>query len=491
MDSGQHTGRVAAWLGSARLFWTLAGVNLLIAVAVAVATAHTLNLDDRSSYLGLAEGLRYGRYSAWYFLPDYLPDTFRNPGYPLFLFLLQSVGLAEQGIHAVQVGLYLATVGLIVRVAAQCEPGPNSWLARNVFLLLLIPNIQLAYLAAYIYPEVLVAFSIALYGTVALTWPTGWKRTVTLGLVAGLVFQLRPVFIFFPLAQVLLDFWQSRGRHWAYSWGQAAALLLVFGSTMLPYAFWNHRHHGVFKPTSLEGGAGVMQIGFWALRMPGYAEGRYWGNRMGDEVISFAAPATVPAHIAAFNREWDLIDAQSIPLMTARDRRYKALMHHYLPPARPEYGYLFPTYSSAYTLRREQLLMQANVADILREPGYYLKTRLYTLVRLWVTGIQRPAWQAAATPLVKIKIVYPALVSGLTFLLAVLGIAWGVRRRGVRDCLPTWRFTLALVAYFGLVHLPFAIQARYTVPVRLWLLLVVALAASAWLTRRAAPAASL
>ncbi|RZK61559.1 MAG: hypothetical protein EOO59_04755 [Hymenobacter sp.] len=476
MDVANKPAPWVSWLAGRRLFWLLLGLNGLATLAVA-ASAFPVASGDHYTYLGYADGLLHGRYSYWYFYPDYIPDTFRNPGYPLFLGLLKGLGLGEAGIRVVQVGLYAATIGLVLQLARRSE-APGSWLVRNLFLVLLLPNVQLAYFSALIFPEGPVGFLLAAYAVVALTWPVGsWRRTVGLALLAGLVFQCRPVFILFPLGQVALDFWLTRPRR-AFAWGQAATFLLLYGATMLPYAAWNYRHHGVFKPTSLEGGAGVMQVGFWALRMPGYHETRYWGNQMGDEVVRFADSAQVPGYIAAFNHEWDIIDAQCRPLLTARDR-------HYLPLMRRDHGLLFPTYSTAYTQRREQLLMQANLADIRREPGYYLQTRLYTLVRLWVTGVQVNAWRAATTPVARLKVLYPALVSGLTFLVALLGIAWALVRSRWLRAQPTWWLALALVAYFGLVHLPFAIQARYTVPVRPWLLLATALALAAWLQRRA------
>lgn len=464
------------WLVSHRLFGILLGLNAL-ATLVVVASAFRVASGDHYTYLGYADGLLHGRYSYWYFYPDYIPDTFRNPGYPLFLGLLKALRLGEAGIRLIQIGLYVATIGLVLRLARRSEV-PGSWLVRNLFLLLLLPNVQLAYFAALIFPEGLVAFLLAAYAVVALTWPLGsWWRTVALGLLAGLIFQCRPIFILFPLVQVGLDFWLAQPRR-VFAWGQAVAFLLLYGATMLPYAAWNYHHHGVFKPTSLEGGAGVMQVGFWALRMPGYHENRYWGNQMGNEVVRFADPSQVPGYITAFNHEWDLIEAQCRPLLTVRD-------HQYLPLMRRDHGLLFPTRSSAYTLRREQLLMQANLANIRREPGYYFQTRLYTLVRLWVTGVQVDAWQAATTPVVKLKVLYPALVSGLTFLVALVSIGWALGGSRQLKSSPSWWLALALVIYFGLVHLPFAIQARYTVPVRPWLLLTTALALAAWLKPRA------
>lgn len=497
MESVTTLGRGTAWLGSARLFAVLLVLNLLATVAIVAVGLHSTTPDDGNTWLGLADGLRHGRYSFWYFLPDYVPDTFRNPGYPLFLAGLRILGAGKNAIVGVQVGLYLAAIGLLLRLAGRCEGARPSWLVRNLFLLLLLPNVQLVYLAAYIYPEVLVAFLMVAYGVVALTWQPGtWRRALVLALLAGFIFQVRPVFIFFPLVLLALDFWQTRQARprTAFAWGQAAGLLALFGLTMLPYALWNYRHHGVLKATSIEGGAGVMQIGFWALRMPGYQEGRYWGNTMGDEVVSFTDSAAVPGHIAAFNHEWDVIEAQCQPLLTAQDRRSLARMRTALDSLPPEKATgLYPTQSSAYTRRREALLMQANLADIRREPGYYLRTRLYTLVRLWVTGVQRPAWRAAGTPLAKIKVLYPALVSGATLLLALLSFGWAGRHwRTAFDnnlAARTWWLALALVVYFGLIHLPFAIQARYTVPVRPWLLLGMALAVAVWLRRaRRAPA---
>ncbi|MGI4873451.1 MAG: hypothetical protein ACRYFX_20020 [Janthinobacterium lividum] len=444
---------------------------MLATLAVVAVTFH-INSPDQYTYLGYTDGLQQGRYTYWATFADYLPDTFRNPGYPLFLLLLKQLGMGVAGMRVVQIGLYAATIGIVLHLARRCEQ-PGSWLVRNLFLLLLLPNVQMAYFAAVIYPEILVVFLLAAYTGVALTWASGtWRRTVTLALLAGLIFQVRPIFIFFPALHLAVDFWHARPH---FAWGQAVGLLALFGATMLPYAAWNHHHHGVWKPTSLEGGAGVTQLGFWALRLPGYKDSHYWTTQMGNEVVQFVDPAEVPGYIAAYNQEWDTIEAQCRPFLSARDRHYMPLM--------AQQPLLFPTYSSAYTLQREHLLMQYNVAHIRQEPLYYLKTRLYTLVRLWVTGVQRDAWQAATTPVAKLKVLYPALVSGFTFLLALVSITWaGLRAR--LSCRPTWWLSLALVMYFGVMHLPFAIQARYTVPVRPWLLLATALALAAWLTRR-------
>lgn len=483
MAENNILGRWLAGLASARLFWALLVLNLVATIVVVAATFHTIS-GDHYTYLGYADGLLHGRYSYWYFLPDYIPDTFRNPGYPIFLFFLKGLGFSEAGIRLTQTAMYIITIAFILRIASHCEASTRSWLVRNLLLLILLPNVQLSYLAATISPEILLAFLLAAYGVVVLTWPLGtWRRTLALAGLAGLIFQTRPVFILFPIIQLGLDFWHTFPKS-AFAWGRAIVLLGLFGATMLPYALWNYQHHGILKTTPLEGGGGVMQLGFWAFRMPNYHEIRYWGNTMGDELVSFVDSAEVPGYIAGFNQEWDAIDAQCRPLLTARDRHYLPLMRSHtslFPTYSPHYISLFPTYSSAYTIRREKLLMQANLAHIRSEPGYYLKTRLYTLVRLWVTGIQRSAWKAASTPLAKLKLLYPTVVSGITFLLALIALGWVSLRQRLLVAAPTWRLAVALVVYFGVMHLPFIMQARYTVPVRPWLFLSMAMAIATWL----------
>ena len=127
--------------------------------------------------------------------------------------------------------------------------------------------------------------------------------------------------------------------------------------------------------------------------------------------------------------------------------------------------------------------MKYTIGHIKAEPGFWLKTRLYTLVRLWVTGIQRRDWLAATTPAARLKAVYPALASGVTFLLAVVCIPWALWRRRLWE-VPAFVLALGLVVYFGVLHLPFAIQARYTIPVRLLFFLCIAQAISSLLSAR-------
>jgi hypothetical protein len=239
-----------------------------------------------------------------------------------------------------------------------------------------------------------------------------------------------------------------------------ATLLIVFILTMLPYGFWNYRNHGIFSVTSIEGGGGVMHLSYWSFKMPDYLETRYWRNVVNKDLISFTPDAEVPANIAAFNREWDYIDSSCAKYLTEKDRRNLPLMM--------EHPNLFVTYNGRYTHEREKLLKKLAVQHFIHDPVFTLKVKTYTAFRLWITGIKRQTFKSH-DPVVILKGIIPALVTGFTLLLAIVFIpAAMIRKKFNRRLL----IPLVFVLYYGFIHIPFAIQARYTVPVRPLLMLI-------------------
>ena len=92
-------------------------------------------------------------------------------------------------------------------------------------------------------------------------------------------------------------------------------------------------------------------------------------------------------------------------------------------------------------------------------------------MRSWVTGIQRVDIEnrnfkryAGA--------IYFSMVSAVVFFAAVILIPVALFKRKL-----SWQSSgtiIILLIYYGLIHLPFAIQARYTIPLRLALLLILA-----------------
>lgn len=413
--------------------------------------------NDGTTYLGYLEGWKLGRYTYWYDIPDYLPDTFRNPGFPALIALLGLISTSFaflQGFHFV---VYCTTVWLVLRILQRLIPGKRPVL---LFAGLVLMNPVIPFHIVLITPEVVSGFLLVLMLHIRLFWADTWKRYIVLGLLFSFLFQVRPVVLFLPFLLFALDWWLQRAR---FAWFKQLSVLLIYVVSMLPYGYWNYSTHGIFSVTSIEGGGGVMHLGYWCPKMPGYYETRYWYNGAPVALINFAKPEDVPANIRAFEREWDMIDSLCAPYLTDRDRRNLPYMR-----AHPE---RFVTYNGRYTYEREKLLKKLAVQHYLEDWRYTLKIKGFTAFRLWVSGITE---HMVHHPELRMRIsawVGP-VTTGITFLLALVFVPLAFIRGKLSAT--NWLPVLLTVVYWGGIHLPFAIQARYTIPVRLLLLALTA-----------------
>lgn len=437
------------------LYWA----NMAVAFSIALLSRNTV-LGDTSSYLGLAEGIRHGNFSMWWEIAGDYPDTFRTPGFPLLIAIVTSLTGTWKAMLGLNLVLYGIALFLTLRSIQFIDPRPQ---ARNVFLLLLLPLLNVPFYIGQVYPEIpsLAAISAVLY-ILTRKGAMGTGMAIGLGLLYGFIFQCKPVFLLFPflmpiVERVVLGRWAKLSTH--------LMAIVVFVITLMPFGFWNLKHHGLFSVTPLEGGAGVMHMGVWAGKIPGYTEKVYWHNFTGDELVQFTPEDSVPGNIKEYEQEWATINAQLAPLLTAKDTLMLAsgaLLSHSATP----------TYNTAYTLERERLLRNMAIEDAIKWPGYIFAYKSYSAVRLWVIGIQRGDF-AKATLAQKAGLLYGPITTGGLFLLFILVVTIALihRKFRIKD---TWPFLL-FVAYFGLIHIPFVIQARYTTPVRFAMLVVLSL----------------
>jgi hypothetical protein len=122
---------------------------------------------------------------------------------------------------------------------------------------------------------------------------------------------------------------------------------------------------------------------------------------------------------------------------------------------------LFPTFNSGYTIARERLLKQAVFRRVAEEPGYYLATRLYTAVRLFIPDFNEKLLSSGSARSFAMA-TYPTIVAAGTFLPGFLLIAYALRRGFM---LPNaWAPAIGIVLYYWLIHVPMGIQSRYLVP---------------------------
>lgn len=414
-----------------------------------------INIDtlsgDHFTYLYYVKGLHQGRYSYWYFLKDYIPDTFRNPGYTFFLFFLSYINDSVLFIKIVQLVLLFLSIILMLKIIDYYD---KCLVLKNLFLILVCINFVVLSYPAFIYPESLMIFLMSLLVFIELRMDNAsWKKHVFLALLYGYCFQVRPVILFIPLVRFLYYLYQ----HNKVSIIKNVAFIIIFIATLLPYGFWNLKHHHQFKMTPLEGGGGVLYLGYWSPKMINYMENKYWLNiTFEDAFINFVDKKEVPNNIKRFNNEWDSLEQVCSQYLTPLDIARLDTMKKY-----PD---LFVTYNTKYTLEREKILKKLAIQHYLEDWQYGLKLKVYSFFRLWFTGL--PVKEETGNHLLSSIGLIFAFPSTFITLLLFLGylIFCFIKRRKI---VYTLALPLLLCLYFDVLHIPFALQSRYTIPVRM------------------------
>jgi len=412
---------------------------------------------DEKNYLSYAQGLDYGRFSQWWFLPNYVPDTISTPGYPFFLFLIEKISSGLYFIKAIQLLLYSGSVFLILKIASQYDSG---YRLKNIFLILLLPYVQVSVFAMSIQPESLLTFLITLFLYIdSRNLKPEWKYSA-LGLLSGCIYLVRPSFLFFPILLFAFKLITQREK---FPVGLGISMLVIYFLSIMPYGIWNLKNHNVISITPIEGAGGKLSLGYWSFKMPGYYEKRYLGNSMSNEIFSFTPKSETKNNIHAYNKEWDYIDSACAQYLSPQDYFNLAEMNNYN-------GY-YKTYNAKYTIEREKLLKKLTMKHLKEEPIYTLKTKLFTLARLWFTGLQLSELQNPNSGK-QFFAIYFSIVSALFFLASLILIPVAFYKKKI-----SWagsQTAIILITYYGLAHIAFALQAKYTIPLRLIVLLLLA-----------------
>ncbi len=433
--------------------------NVLISFAVFVLFKNQTG-GDALTYIGLADGILEGKYSYWYFLDDYYPDTFRNPGYPLFLALIRLFTKSIFVIQVVQLILYVLSIRMVLSLI-QLLTGKIE--ISNIFLLLLFPALYVSAYTTMLFPEILVTALLLAALLLNAKWKEGSVgKFIILGLLYGYIFQIRPAFLFVPFIFFIHSF-LSEAK--SFRWIHQSALIVVFLITMIPYGLWNLKNHGVFKVTSIEGGGGVFHLGYWSSKLPDYYVTHYWNNYCTEEMVPMIDTVEKEMYVSQFNEEWEEIEIKIAPFLTKKDSAMIEIQK--------QYPGLFATLGSAYTLKREELLKSYTIENIRKDLSFYLKAKSYGAARLWVTGIPMKEFRDAGISK-KLFLIYPFLITLVTFLFSIVLIPFAFRRN--KQLMKKFTPVLLLILYFGMIHVPFTIQSRYTIPVRIELLMILATA---------------
>jgi len=206
-----------------------------------------IDLGDSKQYLLLGAGIRHRLSYTW----DHEPNTFRTPGYPLLLALLDDNLTAIIVVQALLAGLTVFLVGLVGLRLFNSRAG----LLGAAFLAVDIPSI---FLSGTVMSEVLFTFSVVLAAALFLGWTQdrGWKtcegkpsRTLSpaaAGLVLGFAALVRPValFAFVPFGLLLVA-----RRNWR------GLVLMLVAFSALP-GIWVARNYCHYRRLNLTSNGG-------------------------------------------------------------------------------------------------------------------------------------------------------------------------------------------------------------------------------------------
>lgn len=424
---------------------------------------------DAAGYWNMSKSFDHGVFSSWYFLPVKTPETLRTWGYPFILYLSQKIYDSQTTIKIIQLLMHFASLWMALRIIRYFTP---ELLYRNIFLLIVIPNIQLAYYTSQVASESSTIFFLTLYIYVWLLSKENWTKILSLALLGFIIFQLKPVFLLFPFLVLGYKIIFNR-KHLALYF----ASVVLFALSLLPFGFWNKNNHGIFKLTPLEGGAGAAHMGFWTFKLPdNYVIRTYWVQRFTGDMTrpEFFSEERKKQYTIQFEQEWKDMLKEIQPYFTAEDSLRIQLMQKDLRGQ-------FLIYSGVYTQAREKQMTKKLIEHIKAEPWYYIKTRVYTFFRMWYTGVN-PSNYKKASLTGKLALLFPFVV---TFIFILGGLIFSfisllTKRLSWKQYGPVF----LLLIFFGIAHIPFVIQSRYLVPVHIFVLLLSASAVGNWLMKR-------
>ena len=222
------------------------------------------------------------------------------------------------------------------------------------------------------------------------------------------------------------------------SLGLAFSMVIIYVLAILPYGIWNLKNHDVISLTPIESSGG-------------------------DKISLFSSLNQANNNIIDQSKESDYIDSACAQYLSPMDKINLAEMNNFI-------GFQ-KTYNAKYTIEKEKLLKQQTINQLKKEPTFTLKTKLSTMFRLWLDEMQLSELKNSDLNKKSIAI-YLSVVTLIFFFASLILIPWAFYKKKL-----LWvhsQTIIILIIYFGILHLFFSLQAKYTVPLRLIILLLLA-----------------
>ncbi len=379
------------------------------------------------------------------------PDTQRTPGYPLFLAVIYLLfGIGDTPVLWIQAGLFVLTSLGLYYLGWRLE-------GRSLALLAGLATALYAPIPKYggmPWSEMLTTF-LQVFGIVTLVVAVARMSLRWFGLagvILGFLGLTRPTFVYEPLllAGVLTVLqWRSVPR---MRMVQSVAVFLCGWLLMItPWAAFNYVRFGKLTPTVVRTVGKQIWYGYWVGKFPTMTliqlDDVVWRLKKGEYQRE-----QVPAVVASLNGDHDL--------MLQYIDEYISKGHYPGIPRTPEE-------KVRENLLKDQYYLERALDHIRQDPLNYLRTQLFFVsFKFWAGEIPVRLTLIGKLPR---PVIYGFFLLQVGLLaLAVVG-GWRLRTKPLFLAL-----VLSPLLYLYLVHLPFHVEPRYSIPVKPLLLLLAA-----------------
>jgi 4-amino-4-deoxy-L-arabinose transferase-like glycosyltransferase len=420
--------------------------------------------DDQVGYQRLGHVLATtGEFTRSPELDPFVPETIRTPGYPLFVAGVYRVAGEHHAAVAAAQAVVFALLTLVVFAVGARLASQRVALAGAAFTAL-FPAIP--YYGALVLTEVFCTFLVTLgiwtaVGAVQ-NRRTGWF--VWTGVLFGAATLTRPTFALFPVALVgcvaLAALWQREWRRvlpWAWT-------LAAFALVLAPWLAYNviYVHRLTISP------AGGIGRATWEASWQGT-----WSGRVQSDLSKL-----VDAHVDDDDASLDAAVAAFAAANGSPAEPMRAYVHQWRDIRRIWNTPTDPRERALARIAGDEEYWRVGLANIERNRiGHVLRRVTVGTFVLWAAEIPIRYSQ--------INDVRPAIIHGMwavqagLMVLALFGLWFLARRRGAIEAAPL----AALIAYLTAVHVPLLAEARYSLPAKPVVLLLVAIAAAELLHR--------
>ena len=419
---------------------------------------------DHFDYIRLSDSLiNAGIFSSFYEFENYYPNTVRTPGYPMFLTGVRMISANLIFVKLIQLFLYFISLILFLKITQSLSPKKK---VHYLFLISTAICIQLPYYSGLILSETISIFMVAvIFYMIFFKKDKKFFGIVMLALVLGLLSLTRPVFFLLPF---LISFFYLFHTQ---SIKRLLLLNLIFFAVLSPWVAWNIDNHSKITPLTVQGGPIPAHTSFWMSKLP-------YNYRLPKSIY---APVIYPDLLDPYYYSIDDAERQSnLTLFLNELKEIDQSVDHLLSKQEKidvekmnETEGIFNSYPSSYTIAKEKKYSEKLTESVTQEPLYYLNTRIYTLFRLLVTGIN-PDILSNDTDMSTLNKVQRIFSTTITFFILFLPFLITIvfYFKNIFKVKKEIHFAMLMIAYSFAVYLPFPPQSRYMIPVHLIIILL-------------------